>query len=305
MQDNLYDVAIIGGGPAALSAAVYCARAGLKIAIFEKLTPGGQMGLTDQIDNYPGFEDGINGLELAMKMQKGAERFGAQIIYAEVLGADLAANPKLLQTTAGDYQAKTVALAGGAQPRRLGLPEEEGLIGKGLAYCAVCDGMFYRNKKVAVIGGGNAALGEALFLSRICEEVHLIHRRDQFRGGKSEQKALEQAPNIHYHLNSKPVQVLAEKKVSGLIIADTLTNEETTLALDGVFVAIGHTPNTGIWQDQINCDDYGYIIADETTKTNIPGVFAIGDIRQKPLRQVATAIADGATCSKFIEEFIG
>ena len=294
MNDKIYDVVIIGGGPGGYSAALYCARSGMSVLVLEKLSPGGQMATTGQVDNYPGFEDGIDGFELGEKMKKGADRFGAETAFDEVIRVDLKAEPKKITTTGGELLTKTVVIATGASPRELGLPEEKKLRGRGVAYCAVCDGMRYKDKTVVVSGGGNSAAEDALFLAKICKKVYLVHRRDALRASMVYQNALKDSP-VEFLWNSRIEEILHEKKVTGVRLADVKTGEEREIACDGVFVAI---------EGQVERNEQGYIIADETTRTNVPGVFAVGDVRTKPLRQIVTAASDGAVASKFIEEFI-
>jgi len=303
MNDKIYDVVIIGGGPGGYSAALYCARSGMSVLVLEKLSPGGQMATTGQVDNYPGFEDGIDGFELGEKMKKGADRFGAETAFDEVIGVDLKAEPKKITTTAGELLTKTVVIATGASPRELGLPEEKKLRGRGVAYCAVCDGMRYKDKTVVVSGGGNSAAEDALFLAKICKKVYLVHRRDALRASMVYQNALKDSP-VEFLWNSRIEEILHEKKVTGVRLADVKTGEEREIACDGVFVAIGRVPDTAVFEGQVERNEQGYIIADETTRTNVPGVFAVGDVRTKPLRQIVTAASDGAVASKFIEEFI-
>ena len=297
MNDKIYDVVIIGGGPGGYSAALYCARSGMSVLVLEKLSPGGQMATTGQVDNYPGFEDGIDGFELGEKMKKGADRFGAETAFDEVIRVDLKAEPKKITTTGGELLTKTVVIATGASPRELGLPEEKKLRGRGVAYCAVCDGMRYKDKTVVVSGGGNSAAEDALFLAKICKKVYLVHRRDALRASMVYQNALKDSP-VEFLWNSRIEEILHEKKVTGVRLADVKTGEEREIACDGVFVAIGRVPDTAVFEGQVERNEQGYIIADETTRTNVPGVFAVGDVRTKPLRQIVTAASDGAVASK-------
>lgn len=303
-MENLYDILIIGGGPGGYTAALYGARSGLRTAIVEKLSSGGQMALTSQIDNYPGFPDGIDGFELGEKMHQGAIRFGAESIIAEVTRVDLNKDPKCVYTTEGVLYSKTVIIATGAIPKELGFPDEAYYVGKGLNYCAHCDGMFYRNKKVVVIGGGNSAAADALLLSRICEEVIIIHRRDSLRATKIYHDPLYKADNISFRWNSEVKEIIFENRVKGLTILNKLTGSVETVACDGVFVSIGRKPVTDIFDDQIELDPDGYVIADESTKTNIQGVYAAGDVRTKALRQVVTAVSDGAVAAYQAENYI-
>lgn len=300
----LYDVIVIGGGPGGYTAALYAARANLSVAILEKLSPGGQMGTTDVIDNYPGFPQGVNGFELAMQMKEGAERFGAQTQLAEVTQVELAGQVKTVHTSGGDYQARTVVLATGAHPRELGLPGERELRGRGVSYCATCDGMFYRGKTVVVVGGGNTAVSDVLYLSRLCEKVYLVHRRDTLRASKVYLDPLQKAENVEFVWDSEVKQLLRDQAVTGVRVRNKKTGEERDISCGGVFVAVGYLPNTQLYRGQVELDEAGYVLADETTQTNLPGVFAVGDLRKKPLRQVVTAASDGAVAAHFIEEYL-
>ena len=303
MEKN-FDLVILGGGPGGYTAALYGARAGLKVAVLERLSAGGQMALTHQIDNYPGFPEGIDGYSLAEKMQSQAYRFGAETIYAEVREADLLAEPKKLQTDKDVIFAKAVILATGANPRPLGLPEEKELVNRGVAYCAACDGMFYRGKTVVVVGGGDTAAADTLLLSRICKEVHLVHRRDSLRATKIYHEPIEKAENVVLHWNCTVEKILHEKKVTGIVLKNTKTGEEETFACEGVFVSVGRIPNTELFASQLELDNAGYIVAGEDTCTGIPGVYAVGDVRTKALRQVVTAVADGAVAAHHAEEYL-
>lgn len=304
-MERIYDMIVIGGGPAGYTAALYAARGGLDTLIVERMSVGGQMTQTGDIDNYPGFDEGIDGFTLGMKMQAGAERFGAKTAYCEVTAVKLDGDIKQLSTSEGELYARTVVIATGADARRLGLAEEEMMTGRGVHYCAHCDGRFYKGKKVAVIGGGNTAVGDALYLARLCETVYLVHRRDTLRADRVYTNALGGFDNIIPCYNQVPTAlVLDSDKVTGLRTENKLTGETALLPLDGVFVSIGRNPATAFLAGAIECDDGGYILADETTKTNIPGVFAVGDVRKKPLRQVVTAVSDGAIAAHFAEEHL-
>jgi thioredoxin reductase (NADPH) len=304
MNREHYDTIIIGGGPGGYTAALYCARAGLKTLLLEKLSPGGQMATTSQVDNYPGFENGIDGFELGEKMKLGADRFGAVTALEEVTAVNLSARPKIVTTTDGEYGADTVILATGASPRTLGLPEEAALVNRGVAYCATCDGMHYKGKTVVITGGGDTAVTDALFLSKICKQVYLIHRRDTLRASKVYLESIRKTENLTFLPESKITQILHEKMVTGVRVENVTSGAVTELSCDGLFVAIGRLPDTALFAGQVEMDDKGYIIADETTRTSIPGVFAVGDVRTKPLRQIVTATADGAVASKFAEEYL-
>ncbi len=301
---DIFDLMIIGGGPAGYTAALYGARAGLTVGLMEKLAPGGQMGTTDMVDNYPGFPEGINGFELAMKMKAGAERFGARTISAEVTGLELSVDIKTLQTPKEVYKARTVILATGAQPRELGLPRERELRGKGVSYCATCDGMFYRGKTVAVVGGGNTAVADALYLSRLCEKVYVIHRRDKLRAPQIQQQNLEMAGNVEFVWDSIVKELRFEERLTGLVTEDKNTGECRELSCAGVFIAVGQVPETELFKGQVQLDEAGYVSAGEDCRTNIPGVFAAGDLRAKPLRQIVTAAADGAVAATAAQEYL-
>lgn len=302
---HLYDTIIIGGGPGGYTAALYAARAGLDTLVIEKLSAGGQMALTTQIDNYPGFEAGIDGFTLGEKMQQGAERFGAKTEIAEVDGVHLSGLIKTVHTSEGIFEAKTVILAMGANPRKLGLPNEERLVGHGLHYCAACDGMFYKDKTVVVVGGGNSAAADALLLSRICRKVILVHRRDQLRATKVYHQPLMQAENVEFQWNQTVTDLAyRDGQLEGVRLKNVKTGEEQEIACEGVFVSVGRAPATRMIETQVALDKNGYIIADESTGTNLPGVFAVGDIRTKVLRQIVTAAADGANAAYAVEEYL-
>ena len=304
ITEHIYDMIVVGGGPGGYTAALYAARAGLDTVILEKLSAGGQMALTEQIDNYPGFEDGIDGFSLGEKMKRGTERFGVETKLTEVLSLDLSGTVKKAETSEGPLFARIIVLATGAGPRELGIEGEQELIGKGVNYCAACDGMFYKNKTVVIAGGGNTAAADALILSRICKKVIVVHRRDTLRATKIYHEPLMKAENVEFRWDSEIIELLHDEKVIGIRLRNVKTGEETTLACDGVFVSIGRKPSSELVKDQVEVDPAGYIIADESTRTNIPGVFAVGDVRTKALRQVVTAVADGATAVHYAEEYL-
>lgn len=303
-MENIYDMIIIGGGPAGYTAALYASRAGLNTLIIERMSVGGQMALTDVIDNYPGFDTGIDGFTLGMKMQSGAERFGAKTEYAEVTSVNLSEKIKRISSTSGDLYAKTVVIATGANPRELGIDGESELIGRGLHYCAHCDGRFYKDKTVAVIGGGNSAAADALYLSNLAKKVYVIHRRDSLRATKIYHEPLMQAKNVEFIWNSTLTEYIVDSRLVGVKTKNKLSNKINELSVDAVFVSIGRKPATELFQGILDLDTSGYIIADETTKTNIDGVFAVGDVRAKALRQVVTAVSDGAVAVHFAEEYL-
>lgn len=302
-MERIYDMIVLGGGPAGYAAALYAARAGLSVLVMERMAAGGQMTLTGDIENYPGIE-AVDGITLGMQMQANAEKFGAQTEYTEVTAVDLAATPKQIDTWTGTFYAKTVVIATGANPRALGVAGEESLVGRGVHYCAHCDGRFYQGKTVMVVGGGNSAVSDALYLSHLAEKVYLVHRRDTLRATKIYHAPLEKAENIEFCYNSAVSEFLVDGRVIGAKLRDTQTGEIREVACDGVFVSIGRQPATEFLAGQLELDNAGYIVADETTKTSIPGVFAAGDVRTKALQQVVTAAADGAVAAHFAEEYL-
>ena len=301
---KIYDMIIIGGGPGGYTAALYAARAGLDVVVVEKLSAGGQMALTHQIDNYPGFEEGIDGFSLAQKMMQGAQRFGAKTIWAEVQMVDLQQNPKVVETTEGAIHGRTVVLATGAGPRELGVPMEKELTGRGVSYCATCDGMFYRGKTVVVVGGGDSAAAEAATLSRIAQKVILVHRRDSLRATKIYHEPLMQAKNLEFRWDSQVMELLHDGRLTGVKIRNLRTGAEEVLPCDGLFVSIGRIPATDLVAGQLALDEQGYVDANENCETNIPGVYAVGDVRAKAVRQIVTAVADGAVAVHHAESYL-
>ena len=303
-MQKIYDMLIIGGGPGGYTAALYAARAGLSVAVLEKLSAGGQMALTSQIDNYPGFPEGVDGYELAEKMQQQAEQYGAETVYAEVTALRLAGEIKEAESSEGLFYGRTVVIAAGATPRKLELPDEEKLTGRGIHYCAHCDGMFYRGKTVVVVGGGNSAAADAMLLSRVAKKVILVHRRDSLRATKIYHEPLMNAPNVEFRWNSSIVELVHDDRLTGVRIRNKVSAEESFVPCDGVFVSIGRMPAGGLVQGQLEVDGSGYIVAGESTRTGIPGVFAVGDVRTKALRQVVTAVADGAVSAHYAEKYL-
>ena len=303
-MEHIYDMVIVGGGPAGYTAALYAARSGLSTVVLEKLSAGGQMALTEQIDNYPGFAEGIDGFTLGERMQQGAERFGAVTELAEVCRAELSGAVKVLDTGDEVFRGRTVVIATGAVPRTLGIPGEEELVGRGVHYCAACDGAFYRDKTVAVVGGGNSAAADALTLSRIARKVYLIHRRDSLRATKVYHEMLMSAPNVEFCWNSTVSALQHGERLTGLRLREVQTGAERDIACDGVFVSVGRVPATELFREELTLDESGYIVADESTRTGLPGVFAVGDVRTKALRQVVTAVADGAVAVHYAEAYL-
>ncbi len=301
---HIYDILIIGGGPAGYTAALYAARAGLDTVLLERMAAGGQMALTGDIDNYPGFEEGIDGFTLSLKMQQGAERFGAKTVYADVTAVDFSGKIKKAETSGGDFQGKAVIIATGANPRELGLTDEQKLIGKGVHYCAHCDGRFYKGKTVAVVGGGNSAVSDALYLSGLAKKVFIVHRRDTLRAAKVYHDPLMKAENAEFLWNSTVSELIADSKLTGIKLKDVRTGAVKELACDGVFVSIGRKPATDFLANAVELDPLGYVAAGESTRTNIEGVYAAGDVRTKPLRQIVTAVSDGAVAVHYAEEYL-
>lgn len=300
----IYDVIILGGGPAGYTAALYAARAGLSTLVLEKLFAGGQMTQTTQIDNYPGLPKGIDGVTLGMEMQAGAERFGVKTVYTEATAVSLEAEVKTVHTPQGIFESKTLIIATGADHAHLGLAGEESLIGRGVAYCAACDGMMYRGKTVAVVGGGNSAAADAALLARVAKKVYLIHRRDTLRASKVYHQPLEDTDNLEFVWNSKVTALLHGDTLTGVEVTDVTNGQKRTVPLDGLFISIGRQPATSALQGQLALDEKGYIIADETTCTSVPGVFAAGDVRTKAVRQIVTATADGAVAAHMAEQYL-
>jgi len=304
MSQTIYDTIILGGGPAGYTAAMYAARAGLTVLVLEKFSAGGQMTQTSIIENYPGFNEGIDGFTLGFQMQNGAERFGAKTVQTEIVSVSLLPEIKIINTDSGEYFGKTVIIATGAEHKHLDIENEEALVGRGVGYCAACDGMLYRGKTVAVVGGGNSAAADALLLSKICQKVYLIHRRDTLRATKIYHEPLLKAQNVEFKWNSRVVELLFDKKINGIRIEDVNSGISENIELQGLFISIGRAPATEIFKGQVELDASGYIIADESTKTNIDGVFAIGDVRTKRVRQIITAASDGAVASHYAEEYL-
>lgn len=303
-EQQVHDMAIIGGGPGGYTAALYAARAGLDTVVVEMLSAGGQMAQTHQVDNYPGFEDGVDGYELAQKMQRQAERFGAKTVYAQVTDVDLTEDVKAVMAGEQTILARSVVIATGANPRELGVEKEREMVGKGVAYCAACDGMFYKGKTVVVVGGGNSAAADALLLSRVARKVYLVHRRDTLRATKVYHEPLQKAENVEFIWDSEIAQLLHGDRLTGVVVRNVKSGEERVVDTDGLFVSIGRKPTSHLFLGQVETDESGYIIADETTKTNLPGVYAVGDVRTKRLRQIVTAVADGAAAVHEAEEYL-
>lgn len=288
------DVAIIGAGPAGLSAGIYAARAKLSTVIVEKMYPGGQAAITDRIENYPGFNEGIGGSELTDNMKAQAEKFGAEFLNGDVIDIKKENEKFIIQLTGETLEAKTVILAMGAESRKLGVKGEKEYTGRGVSYCATCDGAFYTDKPIMMVGGGDTAIEEALYLTRFAESVKVVHRRDQLRATKILQERAFKNEKIKFIWNSVVDEIKGQDMVEEVIVKNVKTGEKTSVLVNGVFVAIGLVPNTSFVKDLVKLNEQGYIITDENMGTGIPGLYAAGDVRQKSLRQVVTAVADGA-----------
>jgi thioredoxin reductase (NADPH) len=299
-----YDVIIIGAGPAGLSAAIYAARSGMKTAVFEKAIIGGQITVTEEVENYPGFEHGISGFELTDTMKKQAERFGAEFIESEVTALGLEGKCKIIGTHDQGYRAKSLILCSGASPRRLNVPGEERLTGRGVSYCATCDGALYRNKRVAVIGGGDSAIEEGMFLTKFAEKVSVIHRRDALRAQHIIQQRAFKNSKLEFVWDTVVQEIKGENKVAELEVYNRKTDKISFLPVDGVFIYVGILPNTTLLESRLNLDTSGFIITDEFMHSNIPGIFAAGDVRSKVLRQVVTATSDGAIAAWSAEKWV-
>ena len=300
---EIFDTIVIGGGPAGYTAALYAVRAGLRTVLLEKLMPGGQMALTNLIENYPGFPEGVDGFSLAQQMADGAHNAGVESRFTEVVAVDFQPSIKAVHTTEGTLYSKTVIVATGAGPRPLGIEAEAELIGRGVSYCAHCDGMFFRNRTVAVVGGGTSAVSDALILSRICKKVILIHRRDQLRATRVYHEPLSIMPNVEMKMNSTVTKLVHDGSLTGIVLYNTLTGESETIPVDALFISIGRKPATQIFAGQLELDGDGYIVSDESTLTSVPGVFAAGDVRTTSLRQIVTAVADGARAAEMAAQY--
>lgn len=300
----MYDIVIIGGGPAGLTAGLYAGRGGMKALIIEKMFTGGQAATTYEIDNYPGFDQTISGPDLVMKMEAHAKKFGTELVYEDVVEVDLDSTVKLIKTTSNVYHAKAVILSMGANPKELGLEKEKKLRGAGVSYCATCDGAFFRDKVTAVVGGGDTAVEDALFLSRFCPKVYLIHRRGELRAAKVLQDAIMANDKIEFLWNSTVENIIGEEAVEGVTVKDIKTGQSQDIKIEGLFVAVGNVPNSEIVKGKVETNAAGYIVTDEGMLTNKFGVFAVGDVREKTLRQVITAAADGAIAAYAAERYI-
>jgi len=300
----MYDLIIIGGGPAGLTAGLYNARARLNVLLLERLAPGGQVLTTDWVENYPGFPDGISGFDLIDKIKTQAENFDLQIRNEEVVRLELSDDKKVVFTDKESLETKAIILACGATPRKIGIEGEEILTGKGISYCAPCDGPFYRDQEVAVIGGGDTAVEEAIFLTRFCSKIHLIHRRDRLRAIELLQERARAEEKIEFIWDTVPIKILGEDGVEGIALKNVKTDESTQKEVQGVFIFVGTQPNTDLVKGMVNLDVNGFITTNNNMETSIPGVFAAGDVRSKLFRQIATAVGEGAAASYSVERYL-
>lgn len=298
-------IAIIGGGPAGLAAGIYAARGGANVKLFEEMFPGGQIVKTHRVENYPGMTGGPDGYALAAALEKHAAEFELPVVYGGVSDLKLAEDKKTFSVNGEDYEADAVILCMGAGPRKLGNPEEDRFVGAGISYCATCDGAFYRGKDVAIVGGGDTAVSDALYLSALCHKVYLIHRRDAFRAAATLVDRVKRAENVEMVLDSTVATLIGEDRLTGVTVENKFTKEQRTLEVNGLFVAVGILPRNELVAGQIELDEGGFIVTDRNMQTNIPGVFAAGDIRNTPLRQVVTACADGAIAATKAVEYVG
>lgn len=304
-EASVYDLIIIGGGPAGLTAAIYAGRARLKTLVLAGFLPGGQPANTDIVDNYPGFPEGVEGAELAQHFRSQAERFDAQIVLDAVTGVDFSARPFTIRTHTLTYQAQTVIVATGAVPRRLGVPGEDKFFGRGVSACATCDGFFYRDKRVVVVGGGDSAVAEGIFLTRFAREVIVVHRRDELRATKIYQEQAFANPKIRLVWDTVVEEIVGEQTVNGVQVRNVKTGETSIIETDGVFIYVGMVPTTELFIGQLEMDDWGYIISDHRQWTNVPGVFVAGDVQDPLYRQVVVAAGTGAIAAMEAEKFLG
>lgn len=300
----MYDLIIIGGGPAGLTAAIYAARGGLKTVVLEAMMPGGQIASTEKVENYPGFPEGVNGFDLGNSFYKQALNQGATFIFEQVVKMELTKSIKFITTTEQTLESKAVIIAAGSKPRNLGVPGEEIFRGHGVSYCATCDGAFYKGKKVAVVGGGNSALEEGVYLTKFASQVYIIHRRNQFRASVTAIKKAQNHSKVELILDSVVEEIIGSELVEKVRVKNVKTGQQQELTVDGVFIYVGTEPNTKFVSEYFPTDEKGYILTDTNLRTNIPGVFAAGDIRNTPLRQVSTAVGDGSLAAVQVEKYL-
>ena len=296
---SVYDVLIIGGGPGGLTAAIYAGRAELKVGMIERMMPGGQVATTDWIENYPGFDEGIGGMDLMQNMEKQARRFGLEIFTGMVDDMQLDGNLKKIIANGQEYVAKTVIIATGTDPKLLNIPGEKELKGRGVSYCATCDGPFFKEKDVVVVGGGSSGIQESLYLSRFVRSIHLVEFMDHLNAEQILQKRAQEDPKFHFYLNHEVISINGEDRVQSVEIKDRYSDKSKTIPAEGVFIWVGLLPNTGFLKDKKLLNEWGYIVTIDTMETSIPGVFAAGDVRQKEIRQITTAVSDGTIAAEF------
>ena len=299
-----FDIVIIGAGPSGYTAGIYCSRAGYDTLILSGILPGGQLVNTTEVENYPGFENGIMGPDLMIDMRKQSQRMGTTIIDDEVVDVDFRRKPFKVLTGSEEYEGRAVIIATGANPRKMGLEGEETFGGKGVSYCATCDGPFFRNQELVVVGGGDSAIEEATFLTKFATTVHLVHRRDELRASKVMQERALKNEKIKFHWNSQVIDIKGDQKMQQAVLKNLKTNEETTLDVGGLFVAIGHEPNTKLFKNQIKLDEEGYIVLKNKTHTDIEGVFAAGDVHDRNYRQAITAAAFGCMAAIDVDKYL-
>jgi len=302
--DQVYDLVIIGGAPAGLTAAIYAGRAVLKTLMLAGSLPGGQVATTDLVENFPGFPEGINGMELAQRLQSQAERFGTQIVMDSATGVDFSSSPFTVQTHSETYRGRTVIIATGAVPRRLGVPGETEFFGRGVSTCATCDGFFYRDKRVVVVGGGDSAIAEGLFLTKFARGVVVVHRRDQLRAAKIYQERAFASPRMRFVWDSVVEEILGEQAVTGVRVRNVKTGETSVIKTDGIFLYVGMTPGTRLFAGQVELDEQGYVVTDRRQHTSVPGVFAAGDVQSPDFRQIVVAAGSGAIAAIEAERFL-
>lgn len=302
----MYDIAILGGGPAGLTAALYARRAGYSCIVFEKGVPGGQAAITEHVDNYPGYPEGVGGAELMMKFYEQALAFGAEVVFAEVLSVDLEGDVKKIHTddaTTPDYEAHVVIFATGAHPRMLGIPNEERFRGRGVSYCATCDGFFFKDMDVCVVGGGDTAVDEAIYLAKMCNKVYIFHRRDELRANKHSAALAMENPKIEIVWDTVLTDLLGEDRLEKVRTKNVKTEEVREFDVRGCFMFVGYSPNNEIIPSAVESDERGYVITKDDMRTNIAGVYAIGDVRSKAVRQVSTAVGDAGTVVHDIDRY--
>lgn len=300
----MYDVLVIGAGPAGMTAAIYAARAGYKTAMAEVGVPGGQAATTEIIENYPGFPNGVAGPDLMYKFFEQTQTFGVEMLYGYVEGIDTADEAKKVKIGDNVYESKTVIIASGAKPKTLGVANEDRLRGRGVSYCATCDGFFFKDKEVMVVGGGDTAVEEAMYLTKMCSKVTLIHRREQLRANRTAQNRALANEKLEIIYNTTLEEIIGEDKVTSVRLKNKITGEETIMPIEGIFIFAGYTPNNDFFPSQLAVDERGYVLTDERMATNLPGIFAVGDVRQKPLRQVTTAVGDGGVVITAVEDYL-